>query len=290
MGGAQRITETTHATPTRPQGGRLFPWTRAHGTAAPSMENLLEGEELTVDGLTGGWRITQRKRGHRHSTDDLLTGWYAAETVQNARRILDLGAGLGSVGLLALWRSPAAHLTAVEAQAISFALLERNVALNDLTARVRTIHGDLRNVRLEGEAFDLVTGSPPYWDVKDGVVPADSQKAHARFELRGDVRDYCIAARAALAEGGRFVFVFPTAQRARGEKAIVDAGLAMVRSVDVVPREGLAALFSLFACRRAEDDTHTTYVREPSYVVRHADGTQTAQHAAARASFGLVSR
>jgi len=123
--------------------------------------------------------------------------------------------------------------------------------------------------------------------VKDGVVPADSQKAHARFELRGTVRDYCAAAREALAEGGRFVFVFPTAQRARAEKAVEDARLAVVRSRDVVPRDTLAPLFSLFACRRVEDDTNLTHVREPDYVVRHADGTQTAEHAAARATFGL---
>ncbi len=252
-----------------------------------AMANVLDGEELTLDGLTGDWRMAQRKRGHRHSTDDLLTGWYAAETVQNAQRILDLGAGLGSVGLLALWRSPNATLTAVEAQEVSYALLEHNVALNGLAARVRTIHGDLRDVRFAGETFDLVTGSPPYWDVKDGVVPADSQKAHARFELRGDVRDYCRAARAALAEGGRFVFVFPSVQRPRAEKAIAGAQLAMVRSVDVVPREGLAALFSLFACRRAEDALDTPYVRELDYVVRNADGTQSEQHAQARASFGL---
>jgi tRNA1(Val) A37 N6-methylase TrmN6 len=252
-----------------------------------AMADVLAGEELTIDGLTGTWRITQRKRGHRHSTDDLLTGWYAAETVPQAKRILDLGSGIGSVGLLALSRSEEATLTCVEAQEISYALLVRNVALNGLEGRVRTFHGDLRAVRFPGETFDLVTGSPPYWDVKDGVVPADSQKAHARFELRGTVRDYCVAAREALAEGGRFVFVFPTAQRARAEKAVEDAKLALVRSRDVVPRESLAPLFSLFACRRVEDETHRLHEREPDYVVRHQDGTQTAEHAAARASFGL---
>ena len=254
------------------------------------MEDALTGEELTVDGLTGEWRIVQRKRGHRHSTDDLLTGWYAAETVHDARRILDLGAGLGSVGLLALARSPNATLTSVEAQAISYALLVRNVALNGLEARVRTFHGDLREVRFPGETFDLVTGSPPYWDVKDGVVPADAQKAHARFELRGTVADYCLAAREAIAEGGRFVFVFPTAQRARAERAIADAKLAIVRSRDVVPRETLAPLFSLFACRRSEDDADLPSVREPDYLVRTEDGTPTAEHTAARATFGLVTR
>lgn len=241
--------------------------------------------EITIDGLTRDWKIAQRLRGHRHSTDDLLTGWYAAEKAPGAKRILDLGSGIGSVGLLALWRSPGATLVAVEAQEISYALLERNVAMNDLASRVRTIHGDLRHVRLP-ELFDLVTGSPPYFDVKDGVVPADSQKAHARFELRGDVRDYCHAARHAMAPDARFVFCFPTPQRARAERACEEASLAIVTSRDVVPRIGAAPLFSLYYCRRRED-AHAPPLLEPTYAVRDEAGVQTAEHAAARASFGM---
>ncbi len=243
-------------------------------------------DELTFDALTAGWTIAQRRKGHRHSTDDLLTGWYAAEVQPDARRILDLGSGIGSVGLIALWRSPHATLTAIEAQEISFALLTENITRNGLAARVHAIHGDLRDVRL-AERFDLVTGSPPYWDVSEGVVPADSQKAHARFELRGDVRDYAIAARAALAEGGRFVFCFPTVQRARAEAACTAADLVLIRSRDVIPRAGAAPLFTLFACRRAEDAS-AQYVQEPPHVVRDEHGVQTAMHAAARAALGFA--
>lgn len=242
-------------------------------------------DEVTIDALTGGWSIAQRKKGHRHSTDDLLTGWYAVEIVKGARTILDLGAGLGSVGLIALWRSPAATLVAVEAQEVSFALLEQNIARNELGDRVRAIHGDLREVRID-ETFDLVTGSPPYWDVSAGVVPLDSQKAHARFELRGDIRDYALAARAALAEHGRFVFCFPTAQRARAEAACTAAQLAVVRARDVIPRAGAAPLFTLFACRRAEAGGEP-FIEEPRHIVRDAQGVPTAMHAAARAALGF---
>jgi tRNA1Val (adenine37-N6)-methyltransferase len=254
--------------------------------------------DVTVDGLTRDYRLVQRRRGHRHSTDDLLTGWYAAEHVAKRERLLDLGSGIGSVGLLVLWRSKGAHLTAIEAQAESFRLLEKNIAINDLGDRVRAIHGDLREVRfshpgdgsasrsVDIERFDLVTGSPPYFDVKDGIISPDPQRAHARFELRGDVRDYCLAARAALAEDGRFVFCFPTNQRERAERAIANAELAIERSRDVVPRRGIAPLFSLWVCRRMEDDGPAT-VREPDYVVRDEQGVQTEMHAAARASFGM---
>jgi tRNA1Val (adenine37-N6)-methyltransferase len=249
---------------------------------------------LTEDHLTIGWKILQRKHGHRHSTDDLLTGWYAAEkSPADRKRLLDLGAGIGSVGLLLLWRSPDARLTCIEAQEVSFGLLEKNIARNGLGDRVRAIHGDLRHVRLlheERETFDVVTGSPPYFDPKDGIVSADSQRAHARFELRGDIRDYCAAARVALAPGGRFVFCFPTNQRARAEKAIAEADLAMVTSRDVIPRRGIAPLFSLFSCRRRADDVGNSFepmLEEPDYVVRDESGEPTAEHASARATFGF---
>lgn len=248
-------------------------------------------DEVTIDRLTCDWRIVQRRRGHRHSTDDLLTGWYAAEKVEPRTRILDLGSGIGSVGLLVLWRSPGATLTAIEAQEVSFRLLERNIELNGLADRVRAIHGDLRQVRLGGEPFDVVTGSPPYFDVKDGIVSPDSQRAHARFELRGDVRDYCAAARAQMSETGRFVFCFPSAQRARAEQAVEDAELVLETSRDVIPRRGAASLFSLFCCRRRVGSRASAEaaIREAPYVVRDDRGEPTEEHARARASFGFTS-
>ncbi len=244
-------------------------------------------DATTIDAITGGWSIAQRVKGHRHSTDDLLTGWYAAETAATATRLLDLGAGIGGVGLLALWRAPAgATLVAIEAQDVSYALLESNIARNELGTRVRAIHGDLRDIRL-ADRFELVTGSPPYWDVSEGVMPADDQKAHARFELRGTVVGYCESARAHLAPGGRFVFCFPTVQRARAEAAVAAADLAVIRSRDVIPKAGAAPLFSLFACRGTEEPGAAP-ILEPAHVVRDADGAPTAAHIAARASFGLV--
>ena len=247
------------------------------------------GEPVTLDALTGEWTIFQRKRGHRHSTDDLLTAWYAATKVPVASRLLDLGTGIGTVGLLALSQYPAATLVAIEAQAISYRFFLENLAANGVAARVTPLHGDLRTTPLPAAAFDLITGSPPYWDVKDGIVPADSQKAHARFELRGDVRDYCTAARACLAPAGSFVFCFPTAQRARALAAAAAADLAVLSYRDVIPRAGLAPLFTLFHCRAASAPAPATTV-EPPHLVRDASGTPTAAHLAARALFGHATR
>lgn len=243
------------------------------------------GEPVTVDGLSGTYRIFQRKNGHRHSTDDLLTAWYAVEKSGPAGlpgRFLDLGTGIGTVGLLVLSAAaPDAHLTCVEAQEISYRLLRENLRLNAVEDRVTALHGDLRELALE-ERFPLVTGSPPYFDPKAGIIPSDSQKAHARFELRGDVRDYARAARRHLAPDGLFVFCFPWQQRSRAVTAAHAEGFSIVAARDVVPREGLAPLFSLFACRVGEPTEHV----EPPFVVRHADGVHAPDLVAVRRRFG----
>ena len=51
------------------------------------------------DCLAGDWKIFQLRRGHRYSTDDLLTAWYAVSACLEAGRtpvrVLDLGCGTG---------------------------------------------------------------------------------------------------------------------------------------------------------------------------------------------------
>lgn len=240
------------------------------------------GEPITLDGLTAAWSIFQRKKGHRHSTDDLLTGWYAVEHGGSPSAILDLGAGIGTVGMLALSCAPeTTRLVSVEAQAISYRFLTENVALNGLQNRITTHHQDLREF-VSAERFPLVTGSPPYFDVKTGIVPEDSQKAHARFELRGDVSDYAKAAKRHLQDGAPFIFCFPYAQKERAVRLVRDVGFGFERHRDVVPRVGLTPLFSLFVARLGS----CSEIEEPPFVVREEDGAHTPAMKAVRARFG----
>ena len=264
--------------------------TARHPEALEARRVALEaelGEPITLDGLTATFRIFQRRKGHRHSTDDLLTAWYALEKSPPVTRCLDLGTGIGSVGLLVLAGMPGSlHLTCIEAQEISYRFLRENLRANGVEDRVDARHGDLRDLAM-GERFPLVTGSPPYFDVASGIVPADTQKAHARFELRGDVRDYARAARRHLEDDGLFVFCFPWPQKARALAAVRDEGFTVVAHRDVTPREGLAPLFSLFACRLSgEGSAAACPESESPFVVRHADGSHTQAMHDVRARFG----
>jgi tRNA1Val (adenine37-N6)-methyltransferase len=263
------------------------------------------GGSITLDALTGpnglvvrepfrddaggqaGWLIAQRKGGHRHSADDVLTAWYALQVSPPVSEHLDLGTGIGTVGLLTLWgMGPEARLTCVEAQEISYRLLQSNLDGNDLLHRVDCSLGDLRELSL-ARKFPLVTGSPPYFPPRSGVVPQDSQRAHARFELRGNVGDYAKAAVRHLAPGGWFVVCFPSPQKQRALDGITASGLNVVRLRDVIPRETLPPLFTLFACRHPADSPGETIVEDP-LTVRHADGRLTGEMAAVRRVFGFA--
>ncbi len=245
------------------------------------------GEKITLDALTATWKIAQRAAGHRHSVDDVLTAHRALHEVAGASRatsVLDLGSGIGGVGLLALWGLGAdARLVCVEAQAISHRLLVANVRGNALEDRVVTRLGDLRELALD-ERFALVTGSPPYFPIGTGVLPADAQKAHARFELRGDIADYARTAARHLTDDGVFVFCFPTVQRARAIASVAGAGLHLTAMREVVPRVGLRPLFSLFACRLHA----AACVDEPALEVRTADGELSPEMREVRRRFGFA--
>ena len=147
---------------------------------------------LTEDRLTRDLTIVQRARGHRFSSDDMATAYVACRRAPDARRILDLGCGIGSVLMMIAWRFPLAACTGVEAQQISAALARKSIAWNGAGERVRLIEGDFRDVALE-PAFDLVTGTPPYFPDGTGTLSGKVQAGPCRFEHRGGVEAYCNA-------------------------------------------------------------------------------------------------
>jgi len=216
---------------------------------------LEPGEDETLDYICGHYRLFQYRRGHRFSTDDILTAWFGSTWCPRPGRVADLGSGIGSVATAVAWRCPGARIHTVEAQAISIALARRSVAYNGLQDRYTLHEGDLRDPALfEGEApFDLVLGSPPYWPVGSKVQAAHPQAVPARLEVRGDIGDYALAAARILAPGGLFVCVFPLDQLERAARAYEGAGLLLLRRQDVLFKEGDPYGIALFAgCRRGD--------------------------------------
>jgi len=248
----------------------------------------------TLDAISGHFRLFQLRDGHRFSTDDILTAWYGTSWCPTARTALDLGSGIGTVGMISAWRLPGAKFVTVEAQSDSVTLAKKSARYNGLTERYDIREGDFRDAGILhlDEKFDLITGSPPYFPLGDGVESEHPQKLACRFELRGTVADYCTAAAKHLASGGFFACVFPheTAQLARVVAGAKAAGLVIVRKRPVVFREGDPALVGLFGLMRAADlpewfrgQTWT----EPELIIRTRDGKIHPEYSAVKLAIGF---
>ena len=249
----------------------------------------------TLDAISGHFRLFQFADGHRFSTDDVLTAWYGASWCPSARNVLDLGSGIGAVGMIAAWRLTGATFVTVEAQADSVRLARKSAAWNGLAARYEIREGDFRDEKIlrADERFDLVLGSPPYFPIGSGVESEHPQKLACRFELRGTVADYCAVASRHLARGGIFSCVFPVNPAEQGERVVEGAraaGLVIVRRRPVVLRAGEPPLLGLFVMMRAEDLPERVRGRtwdEPPLTIRAADGSVHPEYVAVKLSFGF---
>ena len=261
----------------------------------PDDPDLQIGEGETLDVLCGHFRIFQLRKGHRYSTDDILTAWYGTSWCPTATSILDLGSGLGTVAMVAAWRLPACRVVTVEAQPESVRLARKSVRWNGLSDRFDIREGDFRDPEIldAGERFDLVLGSPPYFPPGSGVEGDHPQKIACRFEVRGDIADYCRTAAAHLRAGGIFACVFPVnpaEQARRVDAAARGAGLTIVRQRPIVLREGEPPLLGLFVMARCDDlpaSLHHQTWHEPPLVIRRSDGGVHPEYAAVKLSFGF---
>lgn len=167
-------------------------------------EETLEGEDEELCYLTGNWRIFQHINKHRYSTDDIVTSWVACHEAKmlgyDSPLMLDMGCGIGSVLLSNAWQLPGAVCVGIEAQHDRYTMAMRSVQYNigvypDEQTRVRVVNSDLRvhcaalDCHLSG--FDVITGTPPYFGVTQGVLPGCRESAGCLFELRGGVEGYC---------------------------------------------------------------------------------------------------
>jgi tRNA1(Val) A37 N6-methylase TrmN6 len=162
---------------------------------------------LTEDALLGGRvRVLQPRRGYRVAVDAVLL----AAAVQPAAgdRVLDLGAGVGSVGLCLALRVPGCTITGVELQPALADLARRNATRNGLSDRVQTIVHDLAQPLPAGLGpFEQVVTNPPYLAAEVADRPPDPSKALATVESSADLRRWLEVAVGALKDDGTLTLV-----------------------------------------------------------------------------------
>jgi tRNA1(Val) A37 N6-methylase TrmN6 len=164
----------------------------------------------TTDAFLGGrLRLSQPRHGHRIGTDAMLL----AAAAPPARRVVDMGAGVGAVGLAMALRLPEAEVTLVERDAAIVALARHNVALNGLEARADVLEADVFDAAafhrgLPGlEAVDLVVTNPPFADAGETRASPEPRRRAAHVLAGGTLDDWLRAVARVLAPGGALLLI-----------------------------------------------------------------------------------
>ncbi|MDQ0511077.1 tRNA1(Val) (adenine(37)-N6)-methyltransferase [Ancylobacter amanitiformis] len=179
-----------------------------------SIEQFLAAGELTDDAFLGGrLHLLQPARGHRAGHDALLL---AASVPDDARRAVDLGAGVGAAGLALATRLARAEVALVEIDPATAALAGHNATRQspDLSARVSVVTGAVERVgRPSGPpapvagAADIVLMNPPFNDPARHRVSPRASRALAHSVADAGMEAWLTAAARLLQPGGRLALI-----------------------------------------------------------------------------------
>jgi tRNA1Val (adenine37-N6)-methyltransferase len=170
------------------------------------------GGPTTVDSICRGELfLEQPRRGYRFNVDAVILASFAERALDHpAREVVDLGAGVGVVGLLLARRWPESHVTLLELQPRLAELAESNVARNGLEGRVSVRCADLRDLRSWPETSpDLVVSNPPFFKAGASRPSSDPERSIAKHETACALDELVTAVAARLEDGAAFGIIYP---------------------------------------------------------------------------------
>lgn len=199
--------------------------------------------------LRGKLALAQPARGYRVNVDTLLLAHFAAATRARAKRVVDLGAGVGALALAYGFFASASHADLVESDASLTPLALRN--LRDSGQRGEVFTADLALDGLPGSlraVADVVLSNPPFFAHR-GSSRRDGARHGARH---GALEPFLRAASDAMGRRAHAFFAYPAAALPEFLHAARGVGLVAKRLQLVHAFSGSPARLSLVELRRAK--------------------------------------
>lgn len=156
-----------------------------------------------MEQLFGGYTLSLCPGAFPLSTDSMALAHFVR--LPKHARVLDLGAGCGSLGLLLCGKDAACHVIGVEIDEAPHLEALENIRRNNLSSRLNSICADLRSVSqlFPQGSFSTCVSNPPYFS----GGPASRKAPTARREDYCTPEDLFSAAAWCLKFGGNFFLV-----------------------------------------------------------------------------------
>ena len=184
---------------------------------------MLDEKNLRCDKINDDLIIYQIKNGLLFGTDALqLAGFICLEHMGIYKNALEFGTGSGVISLLLARRGKIENIYAVEIQEIYSELAKFNVEFNNLSDKVKIVHGDLKdcdnlyynNTRILPHSMDMIFTNPPYIKYDEnakgsaGMLSELDYKNISRREITCTIYDILKSAARLLKNGGDFYIIY----------------------------------------------------------------------------------
>ena len=226
------------------------------------------------ESFENGIRIYTQKGQFPVGTDSILLSSFVR--LRANARVLDLGCGAGTLGLLLCGRNSTCRALGIELQEQACLLAQRNAAYNGLEERMQILQGDLRQYRdlIAPGSYTAVVCNPPYFPVGSGKAAQGSLR-QARMEQSCTLPELCCCAAWSLQFGGAFFLVHRPERLADLIYWLRQSQLEPKR-IQFVRHRASAGVSLVLLESRLGGRPGLTY--ETDLVLFHPDGSPTAQY------------
>ena len=246
------------------------------------LNDAVNETDVTRDALfSGRLRLAQPARGHRAGTDAVLLAAFAGAS---DGLILDVGAGVGTIGLALALRNPGARICLLEREPIFAVLARENIAINGVEARANVVETDVlaafprRNAGVRNESADLVVTNPPFYD--GGVGRPSPNRLKREAHIADDNLDAWLRACLTIVKPGGTVCVIHRAERLGTILAALEGRSGGARLRSVHPRRDAPASRVLVAAIKGSRAPMTI---EPPLILHGSGSAFTAEASALHA-------
>ncbi len=167
----------------------------------------LKCDEVIDDLQRDGLKIIQNKKFFKFGIDAVLLTYFCDP--KKAGQIVDLGTGSAVIALLLSAKYKNAKISGLEIQPAVADMARRSVLLNDLTARITIVDGDIKTWQnyFAAQCCDVVTANPPYFKHGSGLINPNDYKLISRHEVACTLDDLFSAAAGLLKPNGTFYLI-----------------------------------------------------------------------------------